>query len=328
MSNRISTGANVAAAMLPSRRDIAVGVAAILTATAVWGSWIVITRFGVTTSLSPYDAAFLRFAIPSVILLPVLLRDGLALRRIGVVRTILIVAGAGAPAFLISTSGMRFAPAAHAGALLPGTMPLFVAVLAVLIERERISASRLAGFALIIAGVLAIGGYSLFASQGGEWRGHVMFLTAALMWAVYTLAFRSAGIGPWHAAAVINFWSIVGFAPVYLFGLEFAPVRRTVAGGRAAGGEPGPAVRHRRDHRLRGGGAPPRRRARRRVHVADAGDRRPRRHRRARRAAGRGDDLRHRRRQPRRRAGQRRGRCMDLIAAELRTSGRRGTIDR
>jgi drug/metabolite transporter (DMT)-like permease len=220
MSNRIRGSQHRAVAAPPERRDIILGVAAILTATTVWGTWIVITRFGVTAALSPYDAAFLRFAIPSIILLPVLLREGLALRRIGILRTALIVAGAGAPAFLISTSGMQFAPAAHAGALLPGTMPLFVAVLAASIYRERISASRLGGFALIIAGVIAIGGYSLFASPGGEWRGHLLFITAAFLWAVYTIAFRSAGIGPWHAAAVINFWSIVGFAPVYLVGLD------------------------------------------------------------------------------------------------------------
>jgi drug/metabolite transporter (DMT)-like permease len=220
MSDRISLPRYGSVAATPSRRDIVIGVAAMLLAVLVWGSWIVITRFGVTGSLSPFDAAFLRFSIPTVILLPVLLRDGLALRRIGVLRMALIVAGAGAPAFLISTTGMRFAPAAHAGALLPGTMPLFVAVLVALVERERISPPRILGFALIVVGVIAIGGYSLFTSAEGEWRGHLLFMTAAFLWAVYTVAFRGTGIGPWHAAALINFWSILGFAPVYLLGLD------------------------------------------------------------------------------------------------------------
>src|SRR5689334_6273793 len=158
------------------RSGFAVGAGAALTAALIWGIWIVVTRFGVTTSLTPYDETFLRFAIPAVLLLPVLFREGLALRRIGLVRTILMVAGAGLPFFLISSAGMQFAPAAHAGALLPGTMPLFVALLAALIDRERFSGARMAGFGLIVAGVLAIGGYHLLLGEGEQWRGHLLFL--------------------------------------------------------------------------------------------------------------------------------------------------------
>ncbi len=193
-----------------------IGVVAALTAAAIWGSWIVITRLGVTTTLTPHDVAFLRFAIPAAILSPVLLREGLALRRIGIGKTALMVAGSGLPFFLVSSSGMQFAPAAHAGALLPGAMPLFVALLAASIERERFGRVRIAGFLLIVGGIIAIGGYNLVLGSPGQWRGHVLFLGGALLWAVYTLAFRRAGIGAWHAAALINFYSIIGFAPVYL----------------------------------------------------------------------------------------------------------------
>ncbi|HEX2114185.1 MAG TPA: DMT family transporter, partial [Alphaproteobacteria bacterium] len=198
-----------------SQRNFAIGVTAALFAALIWGSWIVITRLGVTTTMTPYDAAFLRFGIPAVVLLPVLLREGLAIRRIGILRTALMVAGSGLPFFLISSAGMQFAPAAHAGALLPGTMPLFVALLAALVERERFAGTRVAGFALIIAGVLAIGGYHLLLGEGGQWRGHLLFLGGACLWAIYTLAFRRAGIGAWHAAALINLYSIVAFLPIY-----------------------------------------------------------------------------------------------------------------
>jgi len=200
----------------PNRCDFVLGAAAALTATAVWGSWIVITRFGVTTTITPHDAAFLRFAIPAAILCPVLLREGLALRRIGMGKTALMVAGSGLPFFLVSSSGMQFAPAAHAGALLPGAMPLFVALLASVFERERFGGWRSAGLALIVAGIVAIGGYNLLLGAPGQWRGHLLFLTGAFLWAIYTLAFRRAGIGAWHAAALINFYSVIAFAPIYL----------------------------------------------------------------------------------------------------------------
>lgn len=198
-------------------RNFVVGAAAAIAAALIWGSWIVITRLGVTTTLAPADAAFLRFGIPTIVLVPVLLREGLALRRIGAARTLLMVIGSGLPFFLISSAGMQFAPAAHAGALLPGTMPLFVALLAALVERERFDGVRLVGFGLVVAGVLAIGGYHLLLGEGGQWRGHLLFLTGAFLWAIYTLAFRRAGIGAWHAAALINTYSIAAFLPFYLW---------------------------------------------------------------------------------------------------------------
>jgi drug/metabolite transporter (DMT)-like permease len=76
---------------------------------------------------------------------------------------------------------------------------------------------RLAGFALVVAGVLAVGGYHLLLDASGEWRGHLLFLGGAFLWAVYTLAFRRAGIGAWHGAALINAYSIIGFLPLYLW---------------------------------------------------------------------------------------------------------------
>jgi drug/metabolite transporter (DMT)-like permease len=218
MSDRVAAGQQgAAAAPSTNRRNFATGAAAALTAAVLSGTWVVITRFGVTTTLSPFDTALLRFAIPALILLPVLLREGLALERIGAGKMALMVAGSGLPFSLAGAAGMQFAPAAHAGALLPGAVPLFVALLAVLIEKDRLSRWRSAGFACIVAGVIAIGGYNLFLGVPGQWRGHLLFLSGACLWAVYTLAFRRAGIGAWHAAALINLYSTLALLPIYLF---------------------------------------------------------------------------------------------------------------
>ncbi len=203
----------------PARKDFLVGTVAALATVTIWGGWVVVTRLGVTATLAPSDVAFLRFSIAGIVLLPVLWRHGFAWRRIGLAKSLVMATGAGAPFFLVSSAGMQFAPAAHVGALLPGTMPLFVALLSALLNHERYGPWRSAGFGLIVAGVLAIGGYSLFAAAG-EWRGHLLFLLGASLWAGYTLALRRAGIGAWHATALVNFYSMAGFAPLYWLLLE------------------------------------------------------------------------------------------------------------
>jgi drug/metabolite transporter (DMT)-like permease len=194
-------------------------VAALFTVT-IWGGWIVATRFGVTSNLAPLEIAILRIAPPGLILLPVFFRIP---RYIAA-----LIGGAGAPFLLVVSTGMQFAPTADIGALLPGTMPLFVALFAFMLLGERFDRWRMVGFVLIIAGGLAVGGVSLFAGDPGEWRGHILFLCGASMWAIYTIGLRQSGLDAWQAAAVVNTGSMLLLVPLaLLFGdLQFdAPLR-------------------------------------------------------------------------------------------------------
>jgi drug/metabolite transporter (DMT)-like permease len=203
-----------------------------LAAVCVWATWIAVTRLGVTTSLSVYDLTMLRFGAAGLVLLPVVLRRGLALERLGWGRLLLLVCGAGAPYVLVAASGLRHAPAAHAGALLPGSMPMFVALLSALLTRETFTASRKLGYGLIAGGVAAIV-LSAGPLQGGdEAFGHLLLLSAAFMWACYAIVLRSARLDALHAAALVSTGSLALYLPVYLalFGTHAleAPLRDVV----------------------------------------------------------------------------------------------------
>jgi drug/metabolite transporter (DMT)-like permease len=120
-----------------------------------------------------------------------------------------MVCGSGAPFFLICSLGMTFAPAAHVGVMLPGVMPMFVALFAFLLFGERYSGARLLGYGLVLAGVLGLGGASLLGAGAGDWRGHALLLISAASWACFTLAFKHSGLTAWQAAALINAVSVV-----------------------------------------------------------------------------------------------------------------------
>ena len=97
-----------------------------LAAVSIWSGWIVVARLGLQSSLTPWDIAALRFGVAGLLLLPYVLSKGLALDRLGWIGLAAIVLGGGAPV-LFANAGLMFAPAAHAGALFPGVMPLAVA---------------------------------------------------------------------------------------------------------------------------------------------------------------------------------------------------------
>ena len=86
----------------------------------IWSGWSVATRLAVTTNLGPQDVAFLRFGVSTLFLWPLLIRHGLGLRRIGALRVAVMIVGAGAPFMLLTSIGMRYAPASHVATLIIG----------------------------------------------------------------------------------------------------------------------------------------------------------------------------------------------------------------
>ena len=101
----------------PTAAEYARGALYGLAAVSIWAGWIVVARLGLRTNLSPWDIAALRFAVAGPLLLPYLLRKGLALERVGWPAAAALVLGGGAPMVLLANAGLLFAPAAQAGAL-------------------------------------------------------------------------------------------------------------------------------------------------------------------------------------------------------------------
>ena len=191
-----------------------------LFAISIWVGWILLTRHGVTTSLSPYDITALRFACAGLLLLPIVVRRGVAIKTVGLPLLFVICFGAGVPYVLIASGGLQFAPAAHAGALVPGTMPLWAALLAMVFLHEKISGMRRIGLMMIPVGIVIFVGLGLTDFALGYWRGHLLFLTAAVCWASFTVAMRRAsskGLTPLHAAAIVSVVSAAWYLPVYAF---------------------------------------------------------------------------------------------------------------
>jgi drug/metabolite transporter (DMT)-like permease len=187
-----------------------------LAAVSIWSGWIVVARLGLKSSLTPWDIAALRFGVAGLLLVPYIRINGLALDRLGWIGLVAIVLGGGAPV-LFANAGLMFAPAAHAGALFPGVMPLMVALLAAAFLREPFTAAKKVGFFLILAGAFAIawqaGGDAI---ESRQTIGHLLFLGSALAWACYTVAMRRARLGGLHAAAIAAVGALALYLPVYL----------------------------------------------------------------------------------------------------------------
>jgi drug/metabolite transporter (DMT)-like permease len=203
----------------------AIGIAAALGAVAIWAGWIVATRHAVGHSLEPAAVGLLRFATPALVFAPVWWRTGVKPKGLSWPMMAALL-GFGAPFFLIAGYAMQFAPAPDVAPLLSGAMPLIVALVAMRLG-ERFGVARKLGLGLIAVGIVAIVGFSAVTGTGA-WRGHLLLLGAAGMWAVYTLAFKRSGLTAIEAAAFVAVWSTIILLPLGLPALV-----RTVAAGHA-----------------------------------------------------------------------------------------------
>jgi drug/metabolite transporter (DMT)-like permease len=195
------------------------GAAFGLAAISIWAGWSAMTRLAVTTNLDALDVAALRFGVAGVLLAPVVMQRGLARDRLGWLGLVVMIAGIGAPYVLVAAGGLRFAPASDQGALNPGCMPLFVALIAATVLGESILIARGIGLALILAGALVIVGWHgigrSIAWSASRSFGDALFLCASFLTACFTVVMRRAKIDPLHAAALVSTGSLVIYLPIY-----------------------------------------------------------------------------------------------------------------
>lgn len=128
----------------------------------------------------------------------------------------LLVAGGGLPFGLLVLAGAQWAPASHMGIFMAGSLPLFTAVGAWLHRGQKVSGLRLAGLCCIALG-MALFAASSFRGGSVDWRGDLLFLAAAMLWAVHSLAFAHCALTPWQGAAFVNGWSALLLLPVLAF---------------------------------------------------------------------------------------------------------------
>ncbi len=212
-----------------------IGMSAAVVTVLIWTSFILIARASSDPahggSLSALDIVFCRIVGASALLLPwagwLARRDRargvpqsslLGLSPLPLRITLRVGLFGGLLYALLAYSGFAFAPAIHASVLLPGSLPLWTAVLAVLLLQERLSPTRQLGLTFIVLGDLLVGGVSLLrAFDGGEvWKGDLLFMAAAMSWATYSVLARRYALDAVRATMAITALAFVCFVPSYL----------------------------------------------------------------------------------------------------------------
>lgn len=181
----------------------------------IWTGFILMSRFGGKTALTPWDILALRLGTASLILLPLslnlprtlyveLLRDGRLwlLALLGVLLYGVLV-----------YAGFKTAPAAHVGILLSGLQPFLIALVTWGLLRVPPSRQNRLGLIGIGLGLACVAWPMTWNTE--LLIGDALVLAASVTWAFYSVLSKRWRFDPWLLTRFVALASALVFLPIY-----------------------------------------------------------------------------------------------------------------
>ncbi len=179
----------------------------------------VFARWGIAHGMDAADMTLLRFGAAGLVTLPVL---GLALTRdtkglLARWRSSLAVALLAGPLFgLLMFTALQWAPAAHAAVFPFTAMSVMGTLMSAAFLGDRLTLRKAGGIAVVVAGLVVLSGLDFHSLAGRALWGDALFIAAGTLWAGFGIVMRRQRIDPLLATAVISFFALVTYVPIYL----------------------------------------------------------------------------------------------------------------
>ena len=205
---------------LPIDRSAAIaGIACGIGAALFWAVGFVAARHGILVGFSPADIVLHRFVWAGFAFLPLIARAGLAdLGSVGWGRGILLTIIGGPPFSHLSYAGFLLVPLAHGAVIQPSCAAIGGLLLATAVLGEKLPAQRAAGAAVIVIGLVVIGGEALATIGTHGLLGDFAFASAGLLFATFSVLLRLWHITPMRAVMAT---SVVGLLDLPIHWLAF-----------------------------------------------------------------------------------------------------------
>ena len=206
----------------------AVGIACGVGAALFWATGFVTARHGIAIGFSPADLAFHRYVWVGLAFLPFLARQGGVTGGVGWAKALTLTLFVGPIFSMISFAGFLLVPLGHGGVIQPSCAALGGLLLATLVLKEKLPAHRAIGAAIIIVGLVVIGGEALATIGTHGLLGDFSFAVAGFMFATFGMLLRLWRITPMRAVAITSVvslidlpfqWLVFGFDRMIALGL-------------------------------------------------------------------------------------------------------------
>lgn len=177
----------------------------------IWSGWITISRYGVHTVLQPADITLLRYVTALVCVSPLVFRYNWSKYRLH--QYLSVGLGIGFPYTMLSFYGLIELKAAHVGVLVNGMLPVFGAIAAWYILRQRISRVRYGAIGLIFLSNFIMAGGDTFSA--GHSMGIIMLLFAAVFYTTHMIGVKNWGFEWKDVLVTVSVVNTILFLPLW-----------------------------------------------------------------------------------------------------------------
>ena len=182
----------------------------------IWSGFLVFSRAGVQSGLTPFDLTALRFLVASALVVPFAV--GWWPRHLPLHATLLMsICGPGALYSILMYFGLKSSSAAYGGVFANGTLPIFTIVLGFFFVRQVPSRRQLVAVLILVVGAVLIGVPGLRTGGNSVISAIAFFLAASAVLSVYFLGVKHWQVGPREALALVSLPNAVIFLPVWFF---------------------------------------------------------------------------------------------------------------
>lgn len=179
----------------------------------IWGSFGLLSRISAEWNIQVWDLLALRFAIASLILLPIILykKDYQFLFSY---RSMLLALVGSVGYCIFVYAGFYLSPVVHGVILLNGLFPIFAGIMAWIFLKQpfdkhtRISMTIIFCTVLLMASLVAQGNYHFGI-------GDIFLICSALCWAGFSILLRKWKFTAWQAMVSLAIWSAILYLPFY-----------------------------------------------------------------------------------------------------------------
>lgn len=175
----------------------------------LWSGWIISTRYGMKTDLTPLDLSLMRFVCAGMIMLPIAYKNRHLITKQNRAQVITMSLSSGPAYLLLMAYGYVYAPAVH-GILTPCLLPVVVAALSWKMFKEKPNKKAFLGYGFILAGVI----FQLISNNGAISDG--LFLAGAFFWAMYTVLYKKLGFSAVVATSFVAVISMIFMLIIYV----------------------------------------------------------------------------------------------------------------
>lgn len=190
--------------------SVAIGIACGIGAAVFWAAGFVAARHGIDIGFTPADLTFHRCFWAGLVLLPLAWRDGLRdLNGVGWGRGVVLTFLGAIGISYSSYSGFLLVPLGHGGIIQPSTAALLGLVLSALVLHERLPPRRAAGAAVIVAGLVVIGGEAIATIGTHGVAGDLLFVLAGTFFGTFGMLLRKWRVPATRATVVVSVVSLL-----------------------------------------------------------------------------------------------------------------------